>query len=318
MTVSGQMPPACDTAWGALRRRVDAGTLVVTLTGGAIRAHTTLLTRELQNRYGVHVAFNELVADETINRHHLGGALGMLLDATERVEGDARAAQVDLRRHPVHAVFKVQPYHVTTGERMALFDLARNNVFSIRDPVRTTESILRGMLRITFLSTAVGRLPAVDVREVVRDGADLRHLRGGPFGGTPPTSEVSLGGERRALSLDPFGQHVEWMLAARDYSSLGDGFVRFFSYYPVLDGPDLSGISGSRSVAASGRVRLGTWRCAPDIPTGTQWSSGWPGRHPPSSTTCPRCCAHRSASGAPAGRRSRRSSMRSPTVPGDT
>ena len=86
MTAVAHMPPAGGAAWTELRERVEAGTLVVTLTGGAIRAHTTLLTKELQNRHGVHVAFNELVADDTVNRGRLDGALGVLLAATERAD----------------------------------------------------------------------------------------------------------------------------------------------------------------------------------------------------------------------------------------
>ncbi|HEV7731680.1 MAG TPA: hypothetical protein VGR62_05935 [Candidatus Binatia bacterium] len=223
-----------------LVRRAEAGTLVLTVTGGVIRGHTTLLTKQLQTRFGVHVGFNELVADPTVNGRHLVGALAILLQEVERVEIMARAAGIDLSARPIHAAFKVQPYHVTTDERVGLFAVARNNVFSIRDPVRATESIVRGMLEITLLNAVSGRAPAPDLRSMVCEGADLSHVRGPGFAsGVVPAMAVDVGGVRRTVPLDPFAQHAQHVIAARDYSSLGDGFVRYFSHYPVLDGPAL-------------------------------------------------------------------------------
>jgi len=223
-----------------LAARVECGTLVVTLTGGAIRAHTTLLTKQLQIGFGVHVGFNELVADPTINGRRLVGALGVLSRAVEEAESLARRAGVDLGRDPLHAVVKVQPYHVTPDERGALFRLARNNVFSIRDPVRTMESILKGMLEITHLRAVLGEIPFPRLDAVTVPGADLAHVRGpGWTPGAVPVVEVDLGDAPRRIELEPFGQHVRHMIERRDYSSLSEGFLRYFSYYPVLDGPDL-------------------------------------------------------------------------------
>lgn len=224
----------------ALVRRVDAGTLVLTLTGGAIRAHTTLLTKQLQVRFGVHVGFNELVADPTVNAGRLAGALEVLEGAVDAAEAAVRRAGLDPGRAPVHAVVKVQPYHVTAAERGALFRLARNNVFSIRDPVRTMESILRGMLEITHLRAVRGDIESPRLEDVTEPGADLSHVRGrGWAPGAPPVVRLDVGGVSRRVELDPFGQHVRHVIRRRDYASLGSGFARYFSYYPVLDGPDL-------------------------------------------------------------------------------
>jgi hypothetical protein len=223
-----------------LVRRVDAGTLVLTLTGGAIRAHTTLLTKQLQVRFGVHVGFNELVADPTLNPGRLAGALGVLEGAVAAAETTVRRAGLDPGRAPLHAVVKVQPYHVTAAERGALFRLARNNVFSIRDPVRTMESILRGMLEITHLRAVRGDVASPRLEDVTEPGADLSHVRGrGWAPGAPPVVQLDVGGVSRRVELDPFGQHVRHVMRRRDYASLGSGFARYFSYYPVLDGPDL-------------------------------------------------------------------------------
>jgi hypothetical protein len=144
----------------------------------------------------------------------------LLLDAYRHKLEEADQKYVGINGQPIYLFLKIQPYHVTTEERVEWFELTKsNNIFSMRDPVRTVESILSGMLRITC-----GRLPELDISTFYDTSADCSFLDSPVQDGLPDTA---------------FGRLVTRIHKTRDFSALDETFLHYFSYYPVLNDPEL-------------------------------------------------------------------------------